>query len=608
MMMSPLSKQLQSLTPGVLVRLEDQDRSHEVLVQVVQSLPLGELRTLEEQLGFDSKDIPNQGQTVEALEFLRWVKNRGALPTLQQWLQALGKERADFPPLAPKPYHGGRTRELADLRRLMEAAGRNAPVLCAISGLSGVGKSVLARLYAERFRENYSAVHWISANDQAALNWLAQRPPADSELPWLLIIDKADPPEHLQNVLPITGRGHVLLTTQSQNTAMLQIYTNLRFCELGEAELEGVRQAGRLEINLFLDNFTTEDALEFLWQRAGFRWESMPPAEKEAAGKLVELLQSYPSALELAAQHIAGNYLFSAYLEEFKATNQHFLESSLVQPFQHPEQQAAISTFALSVRSLDQSQDPMEQAAADLLRACAHLKADEDIPLLFLLRSGQELGLKLSPILRSRQDLLHTVAKLYRCSLVQWDLGTQSLRLSRTVQEYVRWLQDDATVKLWVRRLVNAATEALKHTEGEHICVPMLPHIRRLAQQSETCHSARGEVAEVLRQAAAALRKIGRLSDAQDLLNDANRIYEGILLEAQSALLPVLIELVQMQHLRNDCEAVHRTSGRILQLCQGADSFVTENLYHMALQHCKETRVPGLEELWGGRDDLGHSG
>jgi DNA-binding SARP family transcriptional activator len=116
-----------------------------------------------------------------------------------------------------------------------ERAGR--PVWRVLTGLGGVGKTSLARAYAQRYQEQYGLVWWVRAEDpeavagefRALLDILAPqyaehaRDPvqavhallANRTTPWLLIIDNITEPAALQGLLPAAGLGDVLVTSRA---------------------------------------------------------------------------------------------------------------------------------------------------------------------------------------------------------------------------------------------------------------------------------------------------------------------------------------------------------------------------------------------------------
>jgi hypothetical protein len=110
-------------------------------------------------------------------------------------------------------------------------------MLRVLTGLGGVGKTTLARAYAQRYQEHYGLVWWIRAEDpdtvagefRALLEVLAPQYAqhthdpiqtvhallANCTQPWLLVIDNIAEPEVLRGLLPAAGIGDVLVTSRA---------------------------------------------------------------------------------------------------------------------------------------------------------------------------------------------------------------------------------------------------------------------------------------------------------------------------------------------------------------------------------------------------------
>ncbi|MDQ1295109.1 MAG: hypothetical protein QG608_2994 [Actinomycetota bacterium] len=127
----------------------------------------------------------------------------------------------------------GRDRELDALRDALRAS--SDLLLWTIHGPAGVGKSELAREYTHRFACAYDFVWWIEAAEAQAvrrsLNALGRfrSVRAEGDLPraalrdlagttdrWLLVYDGVTDPVILRELVPTSGRGHVLITSRNQ--------------------------------------------------------------------------------------------------------------------------------------------------------------------------------------------------------------------------------------------------------------------------------------------------------------------------------------------------------------------------------------------------------
>jgi len=132
----------------------------------------------------------------------------------------------------------GRDTELAALRgAFTDPARRDRPIWRVLTGLGGVGKTSLARAYAQRYQEHYGLVWWIRAEDREAVAGefralldilsphYAERAHdpvqavhailANRTDPWLLVLDNIAEPEGLRGLLPAAGAGDVLVTSRA---------------------------------------------------------------------------------------------------------------------------------------------------------------------------------------------------------------------------------------------------------------------------------------------------------------------------------------------------------------------------------------------------------
>ncbi|MGH8920288.1 MAG: FxSxx-COOH system tetratricopeptide repeat protein [Actinomycetes bacterium] len=132
----------------------------------------------------------------------------------------------------------GRQRELAALRAAFtDPARQGRPIWRVLTGLGGVGKTSLARAYAQCYHEHYGLVWWVRAENpeavpgefRALLDILAPQYAeqthepvqaahavlANYTEPWLLIIDDIDEPETLRGLFPAAGIGDVLVTSRA---------------------------------------------------------------------------------------------------------------------------------------------------------------------------------------------------------------------------------------------------------------------------------------------------------------------------------------------------------------------------------------------------------
>ncbi|MET8578245.1 FxSxx-COOH system tetratricopeptide repeat protein [Streptomyces sp. NPDC005012] len=160
--------------------------------------------------------------------------------------QPAGPRSPRFPRSVPDVWGGirrrnirftGRERFLHDAYQFFGQAAPGAGVLT-LHGMPGVGKTQLAAEYVYRFGSEYDVVWWVDAGSvptyrqqvarlagalglstgqgygerlRAVMESLRKGDPYDR---WLIILDGADEPEGLRNLLP-SGPGHVLITSRN---------------------------------------------------------------------------------------------------------------------------------------------------------------------------------------------------------------------------------------------------------------------------------------------------------------------------------------------------------------------------------------------------------
>jgi tetratricopeptide (TPR) repeat protein len=251
------------------------------------------------------------------------------------------------------------------LGRLADAAaeGRVA-VVCAVTGMRGVGKTQLAAAYARaRVSGGWGLVGWVNAETLdtllAGLARLAGRlgvadPEGDSaesarrlrehlqtrSAAGLLVLDNAADPDRLRPFLPATGGTQVVVTSTDQ-----------AFAELGEA----------VDVSVF----TRPESLRYLRARTGL-------ADEAGAGEVAAELGDWPLGLAQAAATIRHQHLtYSGYLERlYRVPVQELL--GRVPGGDYPS--SAVAALLLSLQATEAS-DP-SGLAGRLLRVVAALSPD----------------------------------------------------------------------------------------------------------------------------------------------------------------------------------------------------------------------------------------
>ncbi|WP_341719216.1 FxSxx-COOH system tetratricopeptide repeat protein [Micromonospora sp. FIMYZ51] len=261
----------------------------------------------------------------------------------------------------------GRSQLLEEMRDWLSSAEAGHGPL-ALHGLGGVGKSQIALEYAYRFRPEYDIVWWISAQQPSvlrlALGALADRLAAELDAPlsgsvsdrvqwvldvlrrgvpyrrWLLILDNADEPTELTELLP-QGPGHVLITTRNH---------------------AWTRYARTFEVAAF----QRAESLALLGRRARHLAD-------EDAELIARRLGDLPLAIEQAGTWLATT---GESPEQYLTRVRRYLPEMLAEELPADYQQTGAESWLVSLDSL-RERNP---AAAKLLEVCAFF-ASEPIPM-----------------------------------------------------------------------------------------------------------------------------------------------------------------------------------------------------------------------------------
>ncbi|HRI68765.1 MAG TPA: CHAT domain-containing protein [Polyangium sp.] len=226
-----------------------------------------------------------------------------------------------FVPFKKNPHFVGRDSEAEKLHQLLQVDSTSGANMVALSGMGGIGKTLIAAEYAYRYREAYpDGVYWINA----AQDWQVEL----GRLGKLAGCRPGDGPaeqEHLRLARAFADS----LRTRSRS---LLIFDNVENpLELQDASLELV--PARLECKLvfttrrrelpaaevFVGVLSEEPALALLLAKSHRKegFERLPVAEQMAARMICSILDGHPLAIALAGAYLEKNprIAFSGYLE-----------------------------------------------------------------------------------------------------------------------------------------------------------------------------------------------------------------------------------------------------------------------------------------------------
>jgi tetratricopeptide (TPR) repeat protein len=347
------------------------------------------------------------------------------------------------------------------------AAGRQAGrvAVAVVHGIAGVGKTQLARAYAERHRADYRVGWWVTAQNRieafAGLSELAVRLGASSvwspaealgylfgalagRQDWLLVLDNAESAADVEEFLPrrSAGGGHVVLTSRS-----------------APGHLPGSRLA--------LEPLALEDASRVLTLRD-------PDSDLDYADRLAEELGRLPLALEQAAAYTAETGIGVAdYLDLFVQERARLLEYGSASAYNGSVSAAiTLSADRLASRS---------PRAHQVLEICA-LAAPDAVPLrriVSTLFADREAGGS------GAVDQLEVLAALRRSGLVTVDTGdgVRVHRLTRMVtQDRVKDL--DARLTEAITIFATLFPTVVSEPSSWPDCACLAPHARAVIERA----------------------------------------------------------------------------------------------------------------------------
>ncbi|MBA6439530.1 FxSxx-COOH system tetratricopeptide repeat protein [Streptomyces sp. GMR22] len=319
------------------------------------------------------------------------------------------------------PRFTGRDELLAEVRERLEAAPADTAVV-ALVGLPGIGKTQLAAEYAHRFAARYDIVWWAGVDGlpalkerlgalaralgggdgrdaadlvRAALEALRRGDPYGR---WLIVLDDADDPEAIADVLP-AGGGHVLIT--SRNRAWADHY----------AELLDVPPLNR------------QDSVAFVRRRA-------PRIGPEDADRLAAAVEDLPLALDQTAGWLDGaSTPVAEYVRMASDGEPNPVRPAADYPMPYH------SAFKDLITRLRES----TKAAAELLRLCA-LFGPGPVPLALLraVPAGQ-VSPAVAALLENPSQLELAIGKLAQWSVMgRSALEAEAVWMSRFVRDAVR--------------------------------------------------------------------------------------------------------------------------------------------------------------------------
>jgi tetratricopeptide (TPR) repeat protein/transcriptional regulator with XRE-family HTH domain len=444
----------------------------------------------------------------------------------------------------------------------------------AISGLGGIGKTQLALEYAYQYRQTYCYVFWTSAATQesllegvfaiADLLQLPERSDHDqnkvlqavekwfaTHQRWLWILDNADDPALVYDIVPKECPGHLLLTSRAQAFGTLAQPIKVEKMGLAEGTLLLLRRSRLLASSTSLDLVGRE--------------------ELRIAEAIVMEMDFLPLALDQAGAYIEEvKCSLSAYLELYRMRRKQLLHHRGHIPTNYPRSVA--TTWSLSFQKVEQT----HPAATDLLRLCAFLHPDA-IPEELFVAGGLHLGARLGPAVTDAYQFNLILAALQSVSLITRSPATQTLSMHRLVQVVVRDQIDLFEMRVWnecIIRMVHASfpdgtlgtwAQCERYLAQALACVPLIEHASNVLL----------EAGEMFYNVGNYLLERGRFGEAESLLERAVALGEQHYGADHLEVIPRLEKYAELFWRQGRYERCEPLIYRVLALRQ----------HHLGLQH-----------------------
>lgn len=395
------------------------------------------------------------------------------------------------------PHFTGRAEVLNDVNIALKA---NKPV--ALVGPDGNGKSQIAEEYARLHVVDYDFIFWVRANDQTTLaidyaemsklqnmsydeegslieaienvqRWFVQNSR------WLLIFDGATSLQSLEEFLPRSETGKVIITSS-------------------DAILENVATT------IAVEPLKRSESIQFLQKRTGIE-------DGTSSDALAEVLGDLPMALEMAGAYISSTGItISEYLKIYQKN----LHKGLNQISSHcPDSIATIWDISY------QQVQALSQEGADLLNLSAFLSPD-DLPIDILVEAST----------LQFQSLDDAVKVLNQRGLIK--IGEESLSVHPLIQAATFIHLNKESRATWVESTLMALSGAfsayLENISTWPKCARMLPHAFVLSEHAQNMEIEPMETSTLLSQVGLYLHRRGYFTGAKVALERLLAIDEKI--------------------------------------------------------------------------------
>lgn len=342
----------------------------------------------------------------------------------------------------PVELFTGREEELDNLHIVLgRSQGRNNPTvisqMTSISGLGGVGKSELARRYAQKYSSNYDGnVIWINAENRGTLESSFLNLAQDNRL-GISIEDISGKPKTIESIVKeiyefFAKRRSLFIFNNAENDNNLKKF--LQLCKLRpDASKPYILITSRnrewekgIEV-INLSELKLKDAIEFVKKGLNIGDESQGREIKA----LVEKLQCFPLAIQQAIayiedQRVTGEFSINNYLEKYEKKTKDLLNSDVFGGIDNDYAKTTFTTWQITIDRIKNNKEDGE-LASKILDVIAYL-APENI--------NREMFLSLAE--GDEERLKSAVRLLIKYSMVNGEQKQSVLSIHRLVQEVTR--------------------------------------------------------------------------------------------------------------------------------------------------------------------------
>jgi tetratricopeptide (TPR) repeat protein len=430
-----------------------------------------------------------------------------------------------YVPYPKNQYFVGRT---DILQHLHEAFRAGKATTLALYGLGGIGKTQTAIEYTYRYQNEYQAIllaradlHETLVSDFVTFAGLLGLPEKDAQEQsfavnavkrwleqherWLLIFDNADNIAIIRNFLPLTHKGHVLLTTR---TAAL----------------------GKLAQPVEIEKMTPEEGALFLLHRTNIlkpetSLESINMALYSHAKNISQVMDGLPLALEQAGAYIEEMGCgLSDYLHLYQ--DRHAILLQWHSELDFDQTKTVATTWSLSFEKVKLA----NPAAAELLKFFSFLHPDS-IPEELINSGSPHLGYIISSIADDPIQLNLAIRELRKYSLVRRTPDNTALTIHRLVQMVLKDEMDTGQQHQWAERTVRALNQAFPKVEFTtwSQCQRYLPHAQLCIGLIEQWNMTFPEAARLLNVVGHYLYERANYAEAEPLLHRSLAICEQML-------------------------------------------------------------------------------